>query len=331
MEGRYLGRVDEADPLYPVLVSMVSRNGRRPVFHVEATRSQRVYRYTEEGSGISVIGKFRPPGRGGAGDGGRELDNVRRVRSLGLDSPPCFVPRPLGYRSDLGLSIVSEYIEGEDLDSYLKRAAYDPHRPDLREALGRLAGLLHKLHSRSRGGGGVLDAISGYGFKIVNRLREQSVLNDEEAEAANALFGRWMDCGGLWRGSTSLVHGDATPTNFLFTGDRSVVALDLEMMKRTDPVFDVGMVCGELKHAFLWRTGSREASEPVIADFLRSYCKHGSEDGSGEAFGAITRRLPFFMALTELRIARNDYLSFEYRQALAREGMECLRSGLSRL
>ncbi len=311
MANKYLGILNTDDPLYPVLVSAVSRDGHRPVFHVEAIRSKRVYRYTEEGRGVSVIGKFRSSHRDGGGDTDREFDNVRTARSLGLDSPPYYVPRPLISRGVTGLSLVSEYVEGEDLDSYLKKAAHDPHRSDLREALERLAGLLHKLHSRSRGGGGVLDAIRGYGFKIVNRLREQSVLRGEEAEAAGTLFRGWMNSGGLWQGPTALVQGDATPTNFLFTGEGSVVAVDLEMMKRTDPLFDVGMVCGELKHAFFWRNGSREASEPIIADFLRSYCRYGSECGAGETFGAVTGRLPFFMALTELKKSETSWMTMK--------------------
>lgn len=89
------------------------------------------------------------------------------------------------------------------------------------------------------------------------------------------------------------------------------------------------MVCGELKHAFLQRMGSTGASEPFIEGFVRSYVRHSDDPEAG--FGTVTRKLPFFMGLTELRIARNRYLPVSYRSALAREGIQCLKHGLAGL
>ena len=43
------------------------------------------------------------------------------------------------------------------------------------------------------------------------------------------------------------------------------------------------------------------------------------------AFRAITRRLPFYMGATLLRIARNSYLEKEYRRALIEAAGRCLR------
>jgi hypothetical protein len=97
-------------------------------------------------------------------------------------------------------------------------------------------------------------------------------------------------------------------------------------MKRADPVWDLGMVCGEIKHAFLWRTGNGEAAEPFIRVFLKRYAAAFPDPG-GE-FRAVTRRLPLFMALTELRVARNEWLGWQHRLRLAREAHACLNWGL---
>jgi hypothetical protein len=42
----------------------------------------------------------------------------------------------------------------------------------------------------------------------------------------------------------------------------------------------------------------------------------------------ITRRIQFCMAMTELRIAGNEYLDWDYRKRLAFEALECLSWGL---
>jgi hypothetical protein len=320
--------VNEGDPLYRILAAAVSRNSHRPAFHVHSTRSERVYRYVEEGSGAAAIGKFTVA-NGDAGQTDGEYNTARYVRECGFDSPPFYVPRPMASDLAIGLRMLSECVEGQDLDFYLRKAAFNADGEGLRHMLKRLAGFLHALHSRTSGGGDPLEAISGYGYKIVNKLQEEGVLNGEGAAEASRLVHRWMSRYPLQQAPNALVHGDATPTNFIFTPDGSVVAIDLEMAKRTDPVFDIGMVCGEIKHSFLLRNGSREASEPFIGTFLRSYCRYtGDRDG---AFRNITARLPFFMGLTELRIARNRYLSFAYRQRLAQEGIACLQSGFERL
>ncbi|NIT04506.1 aminoglycoside phosphotransferase family protein, partial [Candidatus Saccharibacteria bacterium] len=86
------------------------------------------------------------------------------------------------------------------------------------------------------------------------------------------------------------------------------------------------MVCGELKHAFLWRTGNAYAAEPFIRHFLKKYSGHFRD--KKKAFMEITLKNPFYMALTELRIARNSYLDWNYRKGLVHEAMKCLKHGL---
>jgi hypothetical protein len=105
-----------------------------------------------------------------------------------------------------------------------------------------------------------------------------------------------------------------------------VVAIDLERMKHADTVFDVGMVCGELKHSFMWRTGNPYLAEPFIRHFFESYSQHFDDPQS--TFREITLRNPFYMAMTELRIARNDYLDLNYRKRLAHGALDCLKWGL---
>ncbi len=85
---------------------------------------------------------------------------------------------------------------------------------------------------------------------------------------------KWLSKDIIQTAKCSIVHGDATPTNFIFTNTDDIVAIDLERMKICDPAYDIGMVCGELKHAFMWRMSNPYNAEPYIRHFLKSYAEH---------------------------------------------------------
>ena len=97
------------------------------------------------------------------------------------------------------------------------------------------------------------------------------------------------------------------PATLLFGRGLSVIAIDLERMRRADRTFDLGRIAGELQHYFLQATGNKQAAEPFIGHFLWEYACHFPD--RGRAFRSITGRLPFQMALTLLRIARNSWVS----------------------
>jgi len=128
----------------------------------------------------------------------------------------------------------------------------------------------------------------------------------------------------MWQDQQVLVHGDATPANFLMGSGLQVTAIDPERMKYADRVFDIGRIAGELQHTFLQATGAAQAAEPFIGHFLWEYACHFPDRHS--AFRAICGRVPFQMALTLLRIARNDWISREHRQRLLAQARTTLRS-----
>jgi len=101
------------------------------------------------------------------------------------------------------------------------------------------------------------------------------------------------------------------------------MAIDLERMKWADRVFDLGRLCGELKHHFFRATANPMAAEPCIGHFIWAYCCHFPDRES--AFHAITRRLPFYLGVTLLRIARNSWIDPDYRRCLLREAVANLR------
>jgi len=137
------------------------------------------------------------------------------------------------------------------------------------------------------------------------------------------LCDKWESLRSMWDGYTSLVHGDATPTNFIFDDNRGVTAIDLERMHIGDPVYDVGLLVAELKHHFALRILSSEAAEPYISHFLHSYARYSTLTESH--FDWLAFRSRFYMALGELRIARNPWLPRGHRNWLVSEAGRCLQ------
>lgn len=330
MSSAYLGKLNYADPLYEVLLLSEFSDIRNPVFHVSKLSHSRVFKYTEEKSRISVVGKFFNLNDSCLDRVSRikcEYDNLHKVRDYGFDTYPNYVVRPICREDRIGLALIEEFIAGEDLDFYLRRAIYHGESRYLKKILSGLATFLYMLHKRTKCRQNVdLEPVILYFLKVIKKLGRQSVIDNSEQTAFFKLMDRWVSRTCIQKVKNVIIHGDATPTNFIFANMVDVVAIDLERMKVSDAAYDIGMIAGEIKHAFLWRTGSYHASEPFIRHFLKSYASCFRD--RKKAFHEITFRNPFYMGLTELRISRNNYLPWDYRRKLAHEAMECLKWGL---
>jgi aminoglycoside phosphotransferase (APT) family kinase protein len=134
----------------------------------------------------------------------------------------------------------------------------------------------------------------------------------------------WRDRPRMWQDRQVWLHGDATPANFLFGQGLDVAAIDLERITRGDRMFDVGRVAGELQHAFMSAVGDRDRAEPFIGHFLWEYSCHFPD--RQRTFESITARLPFYMALNLLRIARNGYIDHDYGGRLVGQAKLLLRA-----
>jgi aminoglycoside phosphotransferase (APT) family kinase protein len=159
--------------------------------------------------------------------------------------------------------------------------------------------------------------------RLIHKLSEIRAIGGNEAGELYWLRDQWRNQPRMWQDQKVIVHGDATPENFMFGDGLAVVAFDLERTRRADRVFDTGRIAGELKHFFMRATGRRNAAEPFIGHFLWEYACHFPDRDS--AFQSITGRTPFYMGITLLRIARNSWIEAEYRYRLICEAIECLR------
>ena len=254
-----------------------------------------------------------------------EYENLWGLRSIGFADGPNRVVRPLTRNEGLNCVLVEEEVAGKDLDHYIVRAAHERQQNQLFRKLTKLAGFLADLHNRTA------SEASGVDFgpalaktrKTVGQLVQMGVMHDVHQRNLESLLGEWRRKGEMWADCEVTVHGDATPTNFFFPPHDGVTAIDLEHARRADRSYDVGMIAGELKHHFAWRVGCAGDAEPFIGHFLWEYCGHFPNRDA--AFTAVTQRMRFYMALAELRIARNGWLSWGHRKWLVDEAERCLR------
>jgi aminoglycoside phosphotransferase (APT) family kinase protein len=335
MSTQYLGHLSSHDPLHPYLVHDVlpqmgvgNRNGGAE-FRVFSMKDGKVYLYEERHSRAHVVGKFFVSGNhrsAGADDRmQQEFENLQRLRGYGLAGYPHHVVRPLGTNACLNSILVEEYAEGIPLSSFVNGAIHQGQSQPLFDKLTALAYFLATLHNRTANRESVdFNQDCAYLDKLVRKLQSKQVIAGGEVDELSWLRDRWREKPRMWEDNQVLVHGDATPSNLLFGRDLSVIAIDLERMTRADRVFDLGRITGELQHYFLQANGNPQGAEPFIGHFLWEYACHFPD--RGRAFRSITARLPFQMAITLLRIARNSWVSAHQRKRLVEEAKVILRT-----
>ncbi|MBS1691453.1 MAG: phosphotransferase [Actinobacteria bacterium] len=304
---------------------------RSPAFRAFRLRgSNEVYGYEEKHSRARVICKFYGSRFGGdtdraAGAAHREFDSLQRLRGFDLVGSPHHVVRPLGVSRDLNSVLAMEFYRGEQFSQAIKRSIH--HRDDahLYWRLKALAYFLATQHNRTANGDRVdFDVDCRYFGGLVQRLHRRDRIGTWDADELLWLQGLWRDRPTMWADQQVWLHGDATPANFLFGHGLDVAAIDLERAKRGDRMFDVGRVAGEIQHAFMAATGSPERAEPFIGHFLWEYCCHFPDRDA--AFRSVTSRLPYYMAMNLLRVARNDYVGRDYGRQLLRQSKRLLKA-----
>lgn len=328
----YQGLLQTTDPLYDYLKyeiqPQLTEFMENPSYSVyEISGSNLVFLYEENHTGTKVIGKYFYSERDenkeeAAAKLENEFTNLEKVRALGFDCPPFYVAKPLGRNSDLGELLIVEYCEGELLGSVIERAFAQDDSSLLFDKLGILAHFFAELHNRSATQEAIdFNDTCDYMEKLVKQCA--SLLDESDIEQFSGWCDSWRERSEMWEDCQVLVHGDATPANFMFSGDDGLETFDMERCKYADRVFDVGRIAGELKHFFLMNYPDDFAAEPFIGHFLWEYATHFPD--REETFAAITKRVPFYMGMTLLRIARNFWIDTDYRVRLIGEAKKCFQ------
>jgi aminoglycoside phosphotransferase (APT) family kinase protein len=335
MNGKFVGYLAGRDPLHGFLGTIIRErldvHEPHPRFRVfRLSGSNEVYGYEEKASGTKVICKFYGPRHRSDPDKAvslarHEYEGLERLRRYDLVGSPHHVIRPLGVDRDINGVLAVEYYAGESFSHAITRAARYGDDAHLYWRLRALAYFLATLHNRTANGESVdFEPDCHYLDTLVGRLRDGGRIGQWDVDELTWLRDRWREKPRMWADRQVWLHGDATPANFLFGRGLDVAAIDLERMKRGDRMFDVGRVAGELQHAFMNAAGDRYMAEGFIGHFLWEYSCHFPD--REQTFESITSRLPFYMALNMLRIARNDYIARDYGGRLVHQAKRLLRA-----
>ena len=322
----------QEDPLYAYLTTDVlpQTDAWCPEPRYAVSRlsgSNNVFLYTEENSGLKIIGKFFLP-EGAVDDGTavdrleKEYDALTTMRGYGFDQPPFYIAKPYGKNPDMNALLTVEFCEGELLSNFMERSAENDDSDALFDGLTRLARFFAFFHNTTAQTEPVdFEKTVAYTQKLVRQCA--LLLSATESADFLALTDMWAQRGCMSADNAVYVHGDATPNNFMIDENGNVITFDMERFMQADRLFDIGRMAAELKHFFWLQTGDKDAGEPFIGHFLWEYaCCFPDRDA---AFAAVTERLPFYMGINLMRIARNWWLNREIRLRLAQEAFHCLK------
>jgi len=256
----------------------------------------------------------------------KEYLNLKLLREqLGMDRDGDHVVAPLGESKELSALLVTERAPGQTLDYYIAKAIFEQQHDELFQTLSHLARFFAKLHETAKTERPLFPELPRFYLNALLDSLNSGPMDYPQRTEIEEYAARWWNKKHIFTSDReTIVHGDATPTNFLFDNE-NVTAIDLESMKWADRCWDLGFIAAELKHHFMWRTGNGWAAEPFIGHFLWQYTVNY---GDTHFFHVITRKLPLYMALGLFRIARNYYVGDTHIERLVMEAKQCLKYGL---
>ncbi len=326
--------VDFREPVYEHLISIVLPKAgidlKCPDFKASCLNAnQDVYLFEERKSQNRFVGKYfgfryQLSKAERKNSLNHEFNNLSATRRKGLSDYPNRIVRPLSKSEQIDCLLVEDFVRGHDLDYYIAKAAYEGQHERLIRKLTLLGRFLSILHRQNIGPHFVhFKASPSYFRSMIDKMRRQEIIHEKIACAFKNLIAEWEGMDEMTQDEAVFIHGDATPTNFIFHPEDGITAIDLERMRLADRAYDIGFLAAELKHHFAWRLHNAAFAERFIDHFLHAYCEGLSHPD--EAFRKISDRNPFYMALGEIRIARNSWLPKQHRLWLIQEALRCLK------
>lgn len=290
-----------------------------------ARLSSAAYLYREEASGWSIVAKFYVAKTGDQAEryANKEYNLTQAAIDSGLARDPLRAVRPLAlWRGVLFL----EYARGFTLEDLIavRRSQPGVLRPAVEQS-GRLLALLHR-NGVSRQPESTDWFV--YTHKVAANLGKHGVLQNDPItyRGLARLIDSWAERPLMHDYVPTINHGDATTTNFIYPQidpvmTPTVIGIDWERSKITDPASDLGRLSAEISHSVARHGGNAEESQPLVACLQAAYCTEWGAEVDSTSLG---ERARFHQASSLLRIARNGWLSRLERTHLLAQAMALL-------
>jgi len=138
------------------------------------------------------------------------------------------VVRPFSKDEEINCLLVEEFVQGHRLDYYIAKAAYEGQHERLSRKLTELAKFLAKLHNNTADKGRVNFANPlRYFWFLVESLAQMGLIEDRDIGDFRIRCDEWERTSEMWEDVLVYVHGDVTPTNFIFHPRDGITAIDL--------------------------------------------------------------------------------------------------------
>ena len=300
---------------------------RQPPGSWEAARlSSAVFLFREGGSGWSFVAKFHTAKTGGDAlrHACREAEAIGQARAAGLDAPPYRAVHVLGLWRGV---LLLEHVPGLTLLDHI--AVRDSQPGCLGQSLRAAAQTLARLHAADIPGGQNANGSRALdkAHKYSRELHQYGVLQHEPAITGSLtrLLTAWAEQAALFDYSPTLIHGDATTTNFITADDGQMVAIDWERLEVADPAADIGRLAAEVWHGIRDHGGHGDEADELARCLLDTYL---DALPSHVQRARLARRARFYQASSILRIARNGWIARLDRLALVAQALSLLSDGL---
>jgi len=295
------------DPVTDHLTTALWDQEVTPKSWLAARLSPAVYIYCEEGTGWNVVAKFFAPKTGK--DAVHHAEREHRLTQQAweyLGSDPKFRPvQPLGLWDG---AIFLEFVEGLTLEDKIAIRRSQPGELfGIIETAGKLLSKLHmtSIHQKPAPDFGLA---ADYAFKLVDNLSRHGVLQNHPCvqNGLKRLVEKWATDRSMWDFQSSLNHGDATSSNFIFPPEGGVVVIDWERSDAADPAADLGRLMAEVTHSVNQHGGNFTEGQSFAQQLAEKYCYYLPSNWNPIA---LLHRAQFYQATSTLRIARNGWLS----------------------
>ena len=310
------------DPVTDHLTTVLWDQEARPVSWLAVRLSPAVYIYCEETTGWKVVAKFYVPktGTDAAYHAKREFQLTQRAGECLPSDQDLRSVQPLGLMEG---ALFLGFVEGLTLEDKIAIRRSQPG--ELFYTLDTVGKLLSKLHKSSLERKSIPDfgPAADYAYKLVDNLAHHGVLQSHPCvqNGLGRLIEKWATDRRMWDFQSTLNHGDATTSNFIFPPEGGVVAIDWERSDTADPAADLGRLMAEVTHSINQHGGNFSEGQTFAQHLAEKYCDYLPSNWNANA---LLHRAQFYQVTSTLRIARNGWLSRLERTALVLQALALL-------